>query len=1070
MQAQKGAGEREKRLAACREKAKPGVRACIQQRNKGVAASKAPPAPPKSDDFRASAKGKTAPGGLLAPPRGIADITAVLDKEKPEVARFAKWQAQASAQPPKTKSARTLAQFYYDRGYALAFLGREREALADGLKALEVGKGRIDAHQTARLRQFVRIQHLAIGNRKKALEITLLSLREVEQAGLRGLTINILRSISGILVSMGDVEKAEDYARRVIALVQEARGSPGPRWREAYARVGDSWEADADVSRALIFRARGQLREAEAAYVRAEAFRRASVKGKYKYKAPTEQILLAADTTLMALANIKARQGRLSEAEADARRALLGVLRNRGKYSSATPHFILGLAHILAEQGRYDEAERLIRSAIDIQKRTGMTNRTVQKAEALSQLGQVLALQQKAGEAAEVFGDLDVLVASWEPEKREAFQLNDTRIAMLYKVGQVEAGIAAARELVKRQSEHRETQRSSLAVARGTLAIGLALAGRDAEAVGEFRAAIPVLEAAWREDASSEDFGIIAARGRHLQAIAEAYMRLLARMPDRAAEVASEAFALADAIRGRSVQRALSAASARMSAKDAALVELVRSEQDLTKQVNAQLGMLNNALSLASDERDSDLVGTIKAGIERQRLDLEKARREIQRRFPSYADLMDPKPASLETIRAALRPDEALLSFYFGEENGFVWALSRQGAVQFATVPMAAGRLAEAVHKLRQALEPDVETVAEIPPFDLRLAHELYAALLEPVEDGWKSAKSLIVVTNGALGLLPLSLLPTSLSPIGEDGRRFEGYRNVAWLARTHAVTMLPSATALTTLRTLPAGSASRDKLVAFGDPVFSDSPASASPAAAQVAMRGGALALQRRSVPRVQRVERAQLATLPPLPDTAEELRSVAAALGADPTKALHLGRNASEKVVKAMDLARFKVLAFATHGLLPGELDGLTQPALALSAPESADADSDGLLTMEEILSLRLDADWVVLSACNTGSGAESGAEATSGLGRAFFYAGARALLVTNWPVHSASARELVSEVFRRQSEDPSLSRSQALRAAMLALVDGAGFKDQASGETLYSYAHPLFWAPYTLVGDAR
>src|SRR5204863_1234357 len=172
-------------------------------------------------------------------------------------------------------------------------------------------------------------------------------------------------------------------------------------------------------------------------------------------------------------------------------------------------------------------------------------------------------------------------------------------------------------------------------------------------------------------------------------------------------------------------------------------------------------------------------------------------------------------------------------------------------------------------------------------------------------------------------------------------------------------------------------------------------------------------------------------------LPDTADELKSIALALQADPSKVLKLGKDANEDVVRTTDLSGFKVVVFATHGLVPGELNGLTQPALALSAPSVAGVGGDGLLTMEEILALKLDADWVVLSACNTGSGAGAGAEAASGLGRAFFYAGTRALLVTNWSVHSASARELVSDLFRRQAKDPKISRGEALRQSMIALI---------------------------------
>jgi CHAT domain-containing protein len=272
----------------------------------------------------------------------------------------------------------------------------------------------------------------------------------------------------------------------------------------------------------------------------------------------------------------------------------------------------------------------------------------------------------------------------------------------------------------------------------------------------------------------------------------------------------------------------------------------------------------------------------------------------------------------------------------------------------------------------------------------------------------------------------------------------------------------------------LPAGKPDRGELAAFGDPYFNkDQQAEAEQAETkvQVADAGSnitrGMPLKRRSSPKLEGVDSAELGLLPRLPDTAEELKSIALALQADPSKVLFIGKNASERTVKTMNLSGFKILAFATHGLMPGELNGLTQPALALSSPSVTGEEGDGLLTMEEILGLKLDADWVVLSACNTGAGAGAGAEAASGLGRAFFYAGTRALLVTNWSVHSQSARQLVTDLFKRQADDPKLGRSEALRQAMMALVDGPGYLN-AEGKTEFAYAHPLFWAPYTIIGD--
>ena len=106
-------------------------------------------------------------------------------------------------------------------------------------------------------------------------------------------------------------------------------------------------------------------------------------------------------------------------------------------------------------------------------------------------------------------------------------------------------------------------------------------------------------------------------------------------------------------------------------------------------------------------------------------------------------------------------------------------------------------------------------------------------------------------------------------------------------------------------------------------------------------------------------------------------------------------------------------------------------------------------------------------MLSACNTASPDGAGSEAVSGLGRAFFYAGARSLLVSNWPVETVSARLLTTELFRRQAQDPALTRAEALRASMLSLMETGGAKDGA-GKLQYTYAHPMFWAPFTLIGD--
>ena len=246
------------------------------------------------------------------------------------------------------------------------------------------------------------------------------------------------------------------------------------------------------------------------------------------------------------------------------------------------------------------------------------------------------------------------------------------------------------------------------------------------------------------------------ARSQRLQNIVEAYIGLLARSGDTVTgQVSLETFALADAVRGQSVQKALSASSARSVAKDPALAELVRKEQDLGKQINAQLGALNNAL--ASNVRDENVMKATKATVDKLRTDRAKVRDDINKRFLDYAELID--PPTVDQIKEALVGGEAMLSFY-SAGAAVLWAVPKDGQVAFAAINATAGDVESKITKLREALEPNVAMISDIPAFDLALGHELYSLLLKPVEAGWKQSKSLIVVTNGALGLLPLSLLP----------------------------------------------------------------------------------------------------------------------------------------------------------------------------------------------------------------------------------------------------------------------------------------------------------------------
>ena len=189
-----------------------------------------------------------------------------------------------------------------------------------------------------------------------------------------------------------------------------------------------------------------------------------------------------------------------------------------------------------------------------------------------------------------------------------------------------------------------------------------------------------------------------------------------------------------------------------------------------------------------------------------------------------------------------------------------------------------------------------------------------------------------------------------------------------------------------------------------------------------------------------------------------------MARALGTNESSA-YLGERATEHGLKALSadgtLGNSRVIHFATHGLLAGETESLVQaraePALMLTPPAEVTEDDDGLLTASEVTQLKLDADWVIMSACSTAAGEKPGAEALAGLARAFLYAGARALLVSHWYVSSKAAVSLTTGALDELKRKPAIGRSEALRRSMLAMMQAGG-----------ADAHPATWAAFALVGD--
>jgi len=511
------------------------------------------------------------------------------------------------------------------------------------------------------------------------------------------------------------------------------------------------------------------------------------------------------------------------------------------------------------------------------------------------------------------------------------------------------------------------------------------------------------------------------------------------RTPARRVEMDGKIFEGLQLLSGGVTDQTIRQASLRLAAQDPVVGGLVHDMQEAARLRDTARVVLGQETSLPDDQRGAGKEKALLTVIAAKTAEHDSLLAKLTTDFPAYAKLIHPQPVALADLQARLRPGEAMLLFEIGRSKSFSVVIT---AKQVTARPIDAdqARIATSVRSLRKAF---ASTGGRLGDFDLGQAHALYKALFAPIEADLAGVDQLILIQGGALSSLPAALLVTK-----DPGSDVE-YRHAAWLARNYATFEVPSIRAFADLRSRPAAASAKSRpFFGIGNPTFigeSD----------QKNALGSIDSVCRDDGP----FPASLLKSLAPLPDTATELRTVARALGADDS-ALLLGAAATEAGFRQQSLADVRVLYFASHALLPGELTCQSEPALALSPPASpaTSRDQDGLLDASEVAGLTLNADLVVLSACNTGqTETKFGGQALTGLAESFFYAGARSLLASHWQVPSAATAKLMVGLFERLRDKSGLGTARALRDAQIALLD--------QPET----AHPFFWAAFTLIGDS-
>jgi CHAT domain-containing protein len=812
----------------------------------------------------------------------------------------------------------------------------------------------------------------------------------------------------------------------------------------------------------------------KAKYKDAEPFIRKAIFAATHHRQDMPHLVLEAR---IALIRNLANQNRFVEAEIEARQVVDKFSLVYGEKSTKQIYAMMVLSEVLLAQDRLIDAEKVCQASLKAYEQLSISPTLHYYLHSLNTLGKILMAK---GDYSGAMMKYDLVLGMKDSNRyiyNNYYRRNHNVMLALIMTDRS----AEAMELI--ESSYQDSKKL-LGEKHSSSAGLLALRGMANNALGnlssayhDFAEAIPLI-------AKSKTYAENRLFNHRFTLIMESFLDLLTKLRGSPVEArlsisaSAQAFETSTLLSDSAVQAAILASSSRMTIEDPALQELARTEQDLQQQITAYQNLIRDNLARPLGDSDRQGINNLKTMLDKAAGAREILVEEIHKRFPNYANLIDPRQPSLADVQSRLKPAEVIISICSAENSTYVFAITLSGPPEMFSVPVTRKKLDHLVSELKNSLYPGSDMLKQLPAYNFAKAYELYSLLLKPVEAVWKDSKHLILTASGPLSQLPFALLTTEPFQLSEEKEvLFSSYRNAPWLINQIFMTRVPSVSSFVALRERPGTVHAKRPFAGFGDPIFNQiqlAQASnetklygsmATTDKGKLDIRG--IRLTNDGSLDNQKLTSCTLEMLERLPDTADELISIAEALGANPVQDVYLGPRASENQVKSIDLSDRRVVAFASHALVPYDLNGLDQPAIALSAPSVTGDEGDGLLTMAEILDLKLNADWVVLSACNTGAADGAGAEAVSGLGRAFFYAGTRSLLVSMWPVETTSAKKLTTSLFRHLKDNPGLTKAQAHQRAMLELIDGPGMIDE-DGRTIASYAHPFFWAPFIVVGD--
>jgi CHAT domain-containing protein len=407
-----------------------------------------------------------------------------------------------------------------------------------------------------------------------------------------------------------------------------------------------------------------------------------------------------------------------------------------------------------------------------------------------------------------------------------------------------------------------------------------------------------------------------------------------------------------------------------------------------------------------------------------------------------YAAMLSPAPVSLKRIQQSLSSDTAILEYTISDQHIVIWAITRD-AVNYASIRKTEKPiLRDFLKTLREPLIGSTEARNHIA-----LGEELYKTFVGPVEEYLRNVKHLIIVPDGELNYLPFETLIQRGS--GLQSKLNRTLAEVPYLIKRFEISYFSSAGVFILQQAQARSSTPTLPLLAFGDPVYRAEVSTGNEDKQQSAGIQN-ITLRGREFRRLE--------------FSGEEVRRIASVWNI-PTRSEHINlrEEASVERLSQLDLSRYHILHFASHAVLGDKVGLASQPALILSQIKSTVNQKESL-EFADILKLKLNADLVVLSACETGLGQLRGGEGIVGLTRAFFYAGAASTVVSLWKVEDQSTSLFMERFYHRLKNGQ--NKADAIREAKLDIMRSKiTLKSTGTEESL---AAPFFWAPFILVGD--